>query len=144
MAFKHISANRLSFLLTSDGVPSGMLVNGENIPVGSLSIDRINGKLYQLLPNFSWQEIAAATGGTTELFEELSPASTSAPLTYHLGFNPLAGSVKVFVNGLLAIPDPAQHHDYTLSGMTITWSLTPNYPVDPTDQIVVYYDTTDI
>ncbi len=150
MAFKHISASRLSFLLTSDGLPSGFQVNGEVIPIGSLSIDRINGKTYQLKPNSAWEEFGTGNAGTaggavpTELFEELADAGTSAPLTYNLGFNPLPDSVKVFVNGQLAMPYPLTNYDYQLAGTTITWTLTPIFPIDDQDQIVVYYDTFDI
>lgn len=144
MAFKHISANRLSFLLTADGTPSGFLVNGENIPIGSLAIDRINAKLYQLKTNLSWQEVTGGGGsGASQLFEQLTTASTSAPYTFHLGFNPVSGSVKLFVNGLLAKASPLLNYDYTLSGTTITWSNTPSFNIDPLDDIVVYYSTTD-
>lgn len=150
MAYKHVSSNRLSFLLTSDGAPSGLMVNGENIPIGSLVIDRINGKLYQLKPNTSWVETGSGNAGTsggavpTSIIEELLTASTSAPYTFNLGFTPRTGTVKVFVNGLLAVPYPLTNYDYTLGGLTITWSLTPQYNIDPQDQIVVYYDTFDI
>lgn len=150
MAFKHISASRLSFLLTSDGLPSGFLVNNEVIPIGSLSIDRINGKTYQLKPNSTWQEIGSGNASTsgavvpTELFEELTSASTSAPWVFNLGFTPVQNSVKIFVNGQLAMPFPITNWDYQVSGTTVTWTLTPAYPIDPQDQIIAYYDTFDI
>jgi len=146
MAFKHISANRLSFLLTADGVPSGLLVNGENIPIGSLAIDRVNAKLYQLKPNLAWTEIGTGGGGGTvpsQVYEQLVSASTSAPFVFHLGFNPVAGSVKVFVNGLLVKANPLTNYDYTLSGTTVTWSNTPSFAIDHSDDIIVYYDTLD-
>lgn len=146
MAFKHISSGRLAFLLSSDGAPSGLYIGGEQIPVGSLSLDRINGKLYQLQPNTSWQLVGTGGGGGTvpsQVYEELVTASTSAPYTYNLGFNPVSGSVKVFLNGLLAVPSPLSGFDYTLSGTTITWSLLAAYQPDPLDHLVVYYDTLD-
>jgi hypothetical protein len=144
MAFKHIQASRLSFLLASDGIPSGLLVNGENIPVGSLSIDRVAGKLYILRANLAWQEIAGGSGGATPIFEELLTASTSAPYTYNLGFTPTNGSLQVFVNGQLAIPAPTAGAHYAVSGLTITWLPNAPYPIDPMDQLVAYYETTDI
>lgn len=146
MAFKHISANRLSFLLTSDGVPSGFTVNNEPIPVGSLSIDRVNGKTYQLQPNFTWALIGSGGGGGTvpsEVYEQLTSASTSAPYVFHTSFNPVTNSVKLFVNGLLAKPSPLTNFDYTLSGTTITWSNTPSFQLDPSDDVVVQYSTLD-
>lgn len=151
MAFKHISANRLSFLLTSDGVPSGFLIGGENIPVGSLAIDRINAITYQLQPNLAWIPLGSGNAGTSgnvkppsEVFEQLITASTSAPFVYYTSFNPVSGSVKVFVNGLLAIPSPITSFDYTLSGMTITWANSPSsFQLDPSDIVVVYYSTLD-
>lgn len=150
MAFKHISASRLSFLLTSDGVPSGFLVNGENIPIGSLSIDRVNGKTYQLKPNSVWQEFGTGNASTSgnavpvEIFEELVDADTSAPWIFNLGFNPISNSVKIFVNGQLAIPYPILNYDYQLIGTTVTWTLTPSFLIDAQDQIIAYYSTYDI
>jgi len=142
MAFKHILANKLSFLLTSDGVPSGYYVNNEIIPIGSLSIDRVNAKVYQLQTNSTWA-LMAGSGGTvpSQLYEELTTGSTSAPYVYNLSFNPVAGSVQLYVNGQLALPSPLTNFHYTLSGLTITWSGSAPYVIDPNDQVVAHYST---
>jgi hypothetical protein len=144
MAFKHILANKLSFLLTSDGVPSGYYVNNEIIPIGSLSIDRVNAKVYQLQTNSTWS-LMAGTGGAvpSQLYEQLTTASTSAPFVYHLSFNPVAGSVQIFVNGQLALPSPLTNFHYTLTGLTVTWSGTAPFAIDVNDQVVAHYSTLD-
>ena len=144
MAFKHILAKKLSLLLTSDGAPSGYYVNNEIIPIGSLSIDRVNAKVYQLQTNLAWSHLTGGGGSVpSQLYEEPSlMAGTSAPYIYVLGFNPVSGSVMVFVNGQLAIPSPLANFDYTLTGMTI--SLSPsNYTIDVNDRVIVQYSTLD-
>lgn len=146
MAFKHIQSNRLVFLLSEEGTPSGVVLQGENIPNGSLCVDTDNGKLF-ILSAGVWKEVGTDQTPEVEVPEyvviretPIVPAGTSG-YVFSIGTGtapiiPLDNTLFFYVNTMKSIIDV--DWSYNDSAQEITW-ISSRYDLETSDEIEIFY-----
>jgi hypothetical protein len=146
MAFKHIQSNRLVFLLSEEGTPSGVVLQGENIPNGSLCVDTDNGKLF-ILSAGVWKEVGTDQTPIVDVPEyiviretPIVPAGTSG-YVFPIGTGtapviPLDNTLYFYVNTMKSIIDV--DWEYNTNSQEITW-ISPRYDLEATDEIEIFY-----
>jgi len=145
MAFKYIQSNRLVFLLTEEGTPTGFTIAGENIPKGSLCVDYVSAKLY-IFNGTGWEEIGTGQGSIsgeviTVYQTPIVPSGTSG-FIFPIGtgtnvLDPLNNTMFFYVNTQKSVVNV----DWTYESISqdIKW-IGQSYNLEQSDMIEIYYD----
>ncbi|MFV2014526.1 MAG: hypothetical protein ACC656_03800 [Candidatus Heimdallarchaeota archaeon] len=142
MAFKHIQSNRLVFLLTEEGTPTGFKIGNEDIPKGSLCVDIDNLKLY-MFTGTSWKELGTGTAEVDETITvyETPAVSGTSGWVFSIGtgtnvLQPLANTLFFYVNTQKAVVDVDWAYDSY--SQEIHW-ISTSYDLEENDLIEIYY-----
>lgn len=144
MAFKHIQANTITFLLSSDGTPTGLKIGNEDIPNGSLAVDSVNAILY-ILRETSWVRVGdgdSISGSVITVYETpIVPAGTSG-WQFQVGSGTSAleildNTLFFYVNTQKSVINIDWVYDE--DSQTITW-ISSSYDLEENDLIEIYYD----
>lgn len=142
MAFKHVQSNRLVFLLTEEGAPSGYKIGNEDIPQGSLCIDIVDIKVF-IFTGTVWKELGSGTAEVEQVITvyQTPAVSGTSGWIFPIGtgtnvLEPLANTTFFYVNTQKSVVDV--DWEYNSIEQAIYW-ISTSYDLEENDLIEIYY-----